>query len=108
MQNIISDIAWWKLADSLSLALVDIVGVHDCTYITPSEFNLDHDFFLAYSRRITVCLLLICKGFWGISLQPGVLASWGFHHWYLNTSCKVAELLEKFTENLCISLVNQL
>ncbi len=27
----------------------------------------------------TVCLLMICKGFRGISLQPGVVATWEFH-----------------------------
>ncbi len=26
----------------------------------------------------TVCLLMICKGFQGISSQPDVIATWGF------------------------------
>ncbi len=28
----------------------------------------------------TVCLLMICKGFRGISSHPGVVATWGFLH----------------------------
>ncbi len=28
----------------------------------------------------TVCLLMMCKGFQGISLQRSAVATWGFRH----------------------------
>ena len=31
---------------------------------------------------LTVCLLIICKGFQGISLHLGVVATWGFHIYF--------------------------
>ncbi len=48
------------------------------------------------STCITVCLLMICKGFQGISSQSSVVATWGL------------VLFEIFAENHCISLVNWL
>ena len=48
------------------------------------------------SKYLTVCLLMICKGFRGISLQPGVVASWGFHPCYFTLLFKILAFLGQF------------